>query len=297
MNIKTFAFAALLAAPAFADTITTDVGVTFDGVVSQNADGTYTITAGDHVLIYRKEEIVNIEKNDKTGKLDLEAVNEESRKADERLTKLTGLNLAQRARVDALLLDLLQDGPPRIKARDAILAMASECDVYKYLDFLYAEATPYTQAALIEVLFKLDAGRSVERLRASLESDHPMVRAKAIEVLGQAGDSKSGDNIARGLVDPDNSVRIAAAYALATLKLRAATPALIETLKHPDLRVSGAAKEALSQMWSDVVGDKRPSNVDEWNAVWSANQKGVGKPVILTDLSPLADPAKPFVAG
>lgn len=292
-----FAAAAFIATAAYADTITTDVGVTFDGVVTETPDGNYKITAGDNVLFYQKSEIVSIEKNDKTGKLDMEKVAEEARKADAELTEKTGLDQSQRARVEALLPQLMEDGPGHIHARDTLVAMAGECDIYKYLEFVYVQSTPFLQIQLLDVLIHLDSNRAVPQVRESLTNSFPGVREKAIEMLAAAGDASSVDKIARGLVDPEVTVRIAATYALANLRQRAATPALIECLPHPDLRVSGAAREALATLWSDVIGDKRPANVDEWNAIWEANKKGVSGSVTLSQLEPLADPTVPFVAG
>lgn len=280
-----------------ADTITTDVGVTFDGTITEQPDGTYKVMAGDNLLIYRKEEIVSIEKNDKSGKLDLEAIAIEAKKSDDRLTKLTGLDASQRARVDALSQGLAQEGPARIKAREGLLALQAEFDIYPYLEYIYPESTQLFQPQLLDIMFRIDAGRAIGRVREALTNSFPGVRAGAIEILSRAGDTKSADTIVRGLVDPDTSVRIATAYALANLNYREATPALIACLPHPDLRVSNAAKDALAAIWKDAIGDTRPTTVDEWKAVWDSKRSGISGALALDQLQPLADPSVPFVAG
>lgn len=282
---------------AKADTITTDLGVTFDGVVAEQPDGTYKITAGENVLIYRKEEIVSIEKNDRNGKLDLEAIAAEAKLADERLTKETGLTSVQRARVDSFLQGLPLEGPQRLQAREGLVALQAECDVFRYLEYLYPESTQHLRPLLLDVMFLIDSARAIERVRGSLTENIAEVRVAAIEILSRAGDTQSAATIARGLIDPELSVRIASAYAMANLNYREATPALIASLPHPDLRVSNSAKDSLAALWKDVIGDTRPTTVDEWTAVWKGQSAAVGKAVALDQLQPLADPAVPFVAG
>lgn len=284
------------AACANADTFTTDTGVTFDGVMTETPEGLYKINAGGNDLIFQKHEIVSIEKNEKTGKLDLEAVAAEAKKKDEQLTAEFGLDQAQRARIEALLVDLMQDDAKRVKARDSLLAMAAEVDIYKYFEFRYIESTPFLQVQMLDVLYRLRPELGLERLREAVSNNFPGVRERAIELLAQAGDTSSAELLARGLVDPEFGVRISASYAMANLKFRPATPALIASLTHPDLRVSNAAKESLTTLWQEVLGDKRPTSVDEWNAVWDANKGGV-KALALDDLEPLADPEVPFVNG
>lgn len=280
-----------------ADTITTDLGVIFDGVVTELPDGNYKITAGGNTLIYRKEEIVSIEKNSRTGELNMEEIAAAAKKAEEELNAKTGLTAAQRARVDALMPALMDEGSAQhIQARDALIAMQAECEVYNYLQLLCEEGVPAVQSVVFEVLVRIDAARTMEDLREGLSNSHALVREKCISLLSQLKSSADADRIARGLVDPEFSVRIATAYALANLGHRAATPALIESLPHPDLRVSNAAREALTSLWKDALGDAKPATVDEWNAVWAAN-KGGNAAIALKDLEPLADPAVPFVAG
>lgn len=286
----------LVAGAAAADTIVTDLGVPIDGVVTELPDGNYKVTAGERVLVYRKEEIVSIEKNSKTGALDMEAIKAAAMKADQELTEKTGLTASQRARVDALMPSLMGEGSAHIQARDALVAMQAECNVFAYLKMLCEEGVPATQIAAYEVLLRIDMPNALETVRAGLSNSNSSVREKAIELLGQISSVSDAPLIARGLVDPEFSVRIATAYSLANLGYRAATPALIESLPHPDLRVSNAAREALGQLWKDSLGETKPATVDEWTAVWEAN-KGGNSAVALKDLEPLSDPATPFVAG
>lgn len=300
MKKKLIAFSGaclMFAGSAVADTLITDLGVPIDGVVTELPDGNFKVVAGDRELVYRKEEVVSIEKNAKTGALNMEEIAAAAKNADEELTAKTGLTAAQRARVDALMPALMAgEGAPYIQARDTLMGMQAECDVFSYLKLLCDEGVPAIQAAVFDTLIRIDLPRALPVVREGLTNIHSGVRAKAIELLGQTGMKDDAALIARGLVDPEFPVRIATSYALANLGYRAATPALIESLPHPDLRVSNAARESLGVLWKDILGDTKPTTVDEWNAVWSAN-KGGNSAVALQDLQPLADPEVPFVAG
>ena len=282
---------------ASADTIITDLGVHVDGIVTETPEGLYKVVAGENTVFYRKEEVVSIEKNNKTGALDLEAIAAEAKRVDEEMTAKTGLTAAQRATVDALMPSLMQVGEAgHIQARDSLIKMQAECDVFAYLQMLWEGGVPAIQVAVYDVLIRIDRARTMPILRDGLSNLSADVRAKAIEMLGQLESAEDATEVVRGLVDPEFRVRIAAAYALANLRFRAATPALIQCLPHPDLRVSNSARESLGALWADVIADPKPQTVDEWNAVWEAN-KGTNNAIALDGLEPLTDPAVPFVAG
>src|SRR5690606_1229603 len=95
------------------------------------------------------------------------------------------------------------------------------------------------------------------------------------------------DLIARGLVDHQHPVKIAASYALAALGAKQATPALIELLPHADQRVSNAARESLLILWAEETGDTRPATVAEWKALWD-RQTTTETPFDLAKLEPLS---------
>jgi hypothetical protein len=88
-----------------------------------------------------------------------------------------------------------------------------------------------------------------------------------------------------------------AAYALANLGAKQASPALIDGLKHPDLRVNNASRESLQALWKDELGDQKPGTTEEWTAFWQAHAGSVSSPIETSALTPLADPEVPFVAG
>jgi HEAT repeat protein len=124
---------------------------------------------------------------------------------------------------------------------------------------------------------------------AGAQSTYFGVRAMALDLLGRAAPPGSVPLVARGLVDHKPEVRIAAAYAIASLGARETTPALIGQLSHADQRVSNAARDALASLWEERLGDQKPATVDEWSAFWSA-QTVSGAPIALDTLEPLIAP-------
>jgi len=88
-----------------------------------------------------------------------------------------------------------------------------------------------------------------------------------------------------------------AAYALANLGAKQASPALIDGLKHPDLRVNNASREALQALWKNEVGDQKLTTPEEWTAFWQAHAGTVSSVIETSALTPLVDPEVPFVAG
>ena len=296
-----FGFALLIVAgsPTAADTFHMTNGVSFDGVVLQeNPDGTMKVQAGSNVLVYRKIEIEQVEKNDKTGKFDKEAALAEWAKEDAALTEATGLNAAQRAQVKALLFKLMRgEDTERLGARERLVALQGDMDVFRYLAYelpgMAYTAFPY----VLDAMFIIDPGRTLPHLRESVINHAPAARAKAIELLGKARDLTSLLLVARGLVDPGEEVRIMAAYALANLGAKQASPALIDGLKHPDLRVNNASRESLQALWKDELGDQKLATIEEWTAFWQAHAGSVSSPIETSALTPLVDPEVPFVAG
>lgn len=288
---------AVIAGPALADTVYLNNGVRFDGVVTPVPDqpGLYKVTAGERSLIYRESEIREIEKNDRTGKLNREALLARWEEKNKRITEETGLTAEQRRLVRGLMFELKSDSvPQRLAVREKLVGLQSEFDVYGYLVTLYPELSTLLAPNVLEALYYLDAVRSAKLLKESATSNYFGTRAMALDLLSRARDRESIDLIARGLADHQYPVKIVSAYALAGLGVKEATPALISLLAHADQRVSNAARQALLTLWAAELGDNRPSTVDDWNALW-AGQNTTGTPLELAKLEPLSPEADEFV--
>ncbi len=281
----------VMASVSGADTIYLKNGVFFDGIITVQADGTYRVQAGPRTLIYRESEIDRIEKNDRTGRPDKEAMKARWLERDNELTRLTGLSTEQRKQVDALLSKLVRaEGGDIVSIRERFVALQSEMDVFRYLEFLLQDMSYILMPRVLEIICYLDAGRAPKILRVAAEHPYYGTREKALEWLGRLQDRASIPLIARGLLDGMPEVRIAAAYALANSGGIEATPVLIESLKHFDMRVANASREALDALWQSKYGTQKPRTVDEWKEFWAAHANSIAAaPIFPDNLKPLID--------
>lgn len=275
-----------------ADTIYLKNGVEFDGVVTpvpENPD-LFKVTAGERSLIYRAEEIDRIEKNDRTGKLSKEEILARWQETDRQLTEETGLTADQRRLLEGLMFELKTDNAAkRMSVREQIIALQKEFDAYKYLAAQLPGVSTLVAPYLLETLAYMDGPRTVPLLEEATTHNYAGMRSMAIEILGRLGNAGSKALIARGLVDQMQEVQISAAYNLAKLGAREATPALIELLANPDQRVSNASRDALRALWSGVMPDPAPTTVSEWKALWDGQEKHAGA-IELAALESLSDP-------
>ena len=286
---------ALLGASAIADTIYLKNGVRFDGIATPVPDqpGFYRVKTGERTLIYRESEIREIEKNDRTGKLDREALLARWEEKNRALTGETGLTAEQRRQVRGLMSELKSESVPhRLAVREKLIGLQAEFDVYGYLLTLYPELSTLMAPNVLEAMYYLDGVRSAALLKESAQSNYFGTRVMAIELLARSGAREALDLIVRGLADHQNPVKIAAAYAVANLSMKEATPALIGLLPHPDQRASNAAREALLILWAEETTESRPATVDEWKALW--DRKGAGNAFELASLEPLSPEEEEF---
>ncbi len=285
----------LAAGYAPADTVYLNTGVRFDAEVTERSDGTYLVQTGDRKSIYRQSDIKAIEKNDKTGRFDKEAAMARWAAKDAKLTEETGLNAEQRRAVKKLVGALQTSSTSERKAtRDKLVAMQVEVDIFPYLEYLQPGLSHRLSPWVLEAMFYVDTVRVLKPLRENTQHSYFGTRAKAIELLGRMRNAESQALIVRGLVDETTDVRIQAAYSLANIGAKAATPVLIECLKNPDLKVSNAGREALTELWKAEIGENRPRTVDEWTEVWNAHSAAVQGAFELARLEPLILPEEEF---
>lgn len=282
-----------LASAVTADTLYLTTGVTIDGKVSQKEPGLYQVQIGDRVVLYQENEIDHIEQNDRTGVLDRAAIQADWEKRNQELTELTGLTADQRRRVESVMIRLKREDE-RVAARNELMAIHQEFDIFKYLEFVYHDFGHRFDRWVLETMCYIDSRRSLELVRSAASDTYYRTRAKAIELLGLIQDVDSVTLIARGLVDHMPEVRYNAVAALAALKVKAATPAFIELLGHPDARVSNAARESLLALWAAEVGDPKPDTAEQWNTFWAAQVGNVPGAFGLNGIEPLIKPEEEF---
>ncbi|MDY0033105.1 MAG: HEAT repeat domain-containing protein, partial [FCB group bacterium] len=271
-----------------ADTVTMTNGVTIDGQVQETPGGGMVVIVDGRSIALRREEVAGIEENDKTGRLDDQALQARWAKRNAKHLEETGLTLQQRAEIMKIM-RTLQSSDPEIstRARDALIAKGREMDLFLYFEHYLPSLSPRFVPGVLDVLASLDFGKTRPLLLECCSHVDGGVRARAIALLGTNRDFEAVDQIARGLADPVPAVRIAAADALGALGAKEATPALIENLKSGDLRTRYVSRRALVQLWS-VPGE--PVDVethDDWALVWGRQAGTFANPIELSELLPL----------
>lgn len=283
-----------LTGSAAADTLFLKDGVQVDGTVTKRPDGILEVKVDTSVVFYREDEIERIEQNDKTGAYDDAAMLAQLAEEEARLTAETGLTTEQRQRIEDYLIQLRShDGADRRPAREGLVTMQAEMDVFGYLEYRLPSMVPLTMPVVMEVLVSLDGPRSVPLLRKLIGHAYYGVRGKSMELLAGLQDKDSLGQIYRGLVDIRREVQIEAVNAVAKLGAAEATPALIELLAHPDLRVSNASRNALKYIWESSLGEQKLTTVDEWQSFWSG--RALPGALALNQLTPLVEQKEEFV--
>ncbi|MFH1748205.1 MAG: HEAT repeat domain-containing protein [Planctomycetota bacterium] len=123
----------------------------------------------------------------------------------------------------------VQDVELERRATDLLLRAAQNSD-------------PVVASNAIEALVKVAPDEGRPHIRAALRSEYPLVRFASLVALGTLRDKQSGSALKQYLSDPNQMVRLGAAYALYRTKTTGAARLLVNTLKdNPD---EGARAEA-----------------------------------------------------
>ena len=140
---------------------------------------------------------------------------------------------------------------------------------------------------VLEVMLAIDKSETKTIILENLDDKSPAIRAAVLELLGRHRELASVETVARGVLDADLEVQIAAIHALAELGDGRATPVLVGALSNANPRVRNAGKAALSRLWSKPETPVQFETADEWNDYWSEASARVGKPIELASLKPL----------
>lgn len=273
---------------AAADTVHLKDGLALDGTVSKVNDNCVAVRSGNGQIVYQNDEIDRIEKNDKKGSLDLAAVNPAALRHEQALEQATGLTTEQRERIVALVDRLArEDAAERGSAVKELIALQRQMDVYRFLRESRQGFGARVLPGVLEVMLAINAPETKPIVYDSLFDKVPGIRAASLELLGKHKELASIDAVARGLVDADAGVQIAAAHALAELGAGRATPALIATLSSANPRVRNAGKAALGRIWSTPSAPVAFDTADEWGRFWDEVGARAGAPIELASLEPL----------
>lgn len=278
-----------------ADTIMMKSGVQIEGIVRHEADGILEVQIGERTMRLRSNEVHEIEKNDRDGSLDLEALQEEADRQDKALTEQTGLDRAQRELVlqhIGLLTD--PDSAKSSAARRALIAMGAEADLFPFIEFVLPSYLPNTVLILLKILAELDPVKiqPIALKCAFFSEEH--VRGLALELLASPGSADALELAMRGMLDHTDTVKSSACKALAILKAKEATPLLLRIFNHKDLRVQNNARQTLASIWQGEADKTAPDTLEAWESFWSDQETGVPKSIDLETLEPLVAPGTHF---
>jgi len=301
VGIMLYAGIILVVAPwSPADTFHLRTGVQVDGVEELRQNGVIHVRAGNRVVRLREDEVVLIEKNNRTGALNMEEIRAQAEAKNRELTEKTGLDAPQRARVDALLEDLWSGVDAKAAdARKALLKMAETVPIFAYLALLLPQTHPPSMPPLMEVMFEINPPGTHPFLRELAAHAHGPVREKALLLLGKCRDRSDLDLIARGMKDHVAEVRIEAARALGALGDRRATAVLMLGIVSGDLRWVNVSLDSLRKLWQDVDPDtvKTLEKQQDWMGFINAHRDAMPEVLDPDSLEPLVPPGTEFVVG
>jgi hypothetical protein len=290
-STTTIALIAAFAVAASADTVYFPDGTAVDGVVTQPNPNCVQIESGGGKMLVQANRIERIERNDKTGTIDLSKTSPWTLKIEKEMREKTGMTQEQREEIVRIIDRLAsEDSNDRIVSIRRLVAMQQEVDVFAFLENTMSSYGARTKPGVLDVLMTLNREKAIPIVRSCATDQVASNRAAALKIMGEARDIASLDTIARGMVDVEDSVRVAAATALAATGSKRATPALIEGLDSLDQRVVNACSVALSALWNTEDAAVQFDSSDGWREFWSKKEAGIAEPIRTAQLEPLYVP-------
>jgi hypothetical protein len=271
----------------WADTVYFKDGSALDGVITFPDANTVVVLSGPARMTFPASEVARVEKNDKKG--DFKSISViKGKQHEDALFQRTGLTAPQRDAVRAAVDPLWSpDEAQRSAARKKLVAMSKDMPVFQYIESFLPYSKPLLAPELMKALVEIDPQRAKNVVGGYVQDVAPGNRASALQLIASYKKDEDLDTIARGLVDPDSSVRVAAAHAVAEAGAKRATPALIEALKSPDLKVQNAVRAALKGVWSSENMQVDLKTPEEWRTFWAGKAGNIKDPLEPKDLTPL----------
>lgn len=286
--------AATMSLTGVADTFFLNGEVAVHGTLLRSDDKFHYIDIGGRQKRIPKKSIKHIEKNDKTGALDLEAARKRVERKQQQLTEETGLTHEERIEIERLIFTLRADNAAEAnQAKRTLTGMCAAEKVYRYIAGLVEDVNfdPFLTRVLLVVLTDADAALTIPLLQTFATYVDEGVRAECLELLGIHRHVSSLTLMMRGMLDHQPVVRLAGASALAAIGAKEATPLLLKNFNHPDLRVENYTREALGIIWKAELGDTEPfKTLEEWQNFWNEQSPAVLKTVDIEGLEPLVEP-------
>jgi HEAT repeat protein len=153
------------------------------------------------------------------------------------------------------LVNMLNDKNPLVR-RTAVKSLVRSCStraakmkaVRVILGHFDSEKDIGVTIDCVKALGELGLKKAVPKLKLLLKHPHPLVRAYAVRSLGEIADVGTYPLFVKMLVNETESVCIQSAKVVAKLKIKAAVPNLLTSLKHPENKVRRAAVDALGEV-------------------------------------------------
>ncbi|GMW02966.1 MAG: hypothetical protein AMXMBFR84_41020 [Candidatus Hydrogenedentota bacterium] len=282
------------------DTVTFPDGSTMDGVVREINENCIEFDIGETQFILQRTEIASFEKNEKRtapGKTQLPMVEA----AEQEITQTTGLTQEQRDEVLALILAIwnAEDPAERTQLESRLIELSRRLDVVKFIQASYEPAQIRNKMPLLNALALIRPSSALEPLRLAMVSGHPEFRGFALRLYARTLKATNGVNkdsvrdVARGLVDHNTDVQLAAAFALVECGTKETTPVLVAALKNVDPRVQNASNQALGRIWQIDPDQITEDRATHWEAFWKSNAPSVSDSIDPESLAPLVDKDAP----
>jgi hypothetical protein len=297
LALGSFAFEGL------ADTLTFPDGSKMDGAVREVNENCVELTVGENTIQFQRTEIASIEKNTKKGDSGKPLVLPMVQQWQDQMDAATGMNADQRENLFNLInvLRTAQEPVDRHRIEEQIVVLNKSADVVKFVKASYDHSTIGQKMALLDVLNLIEPAAAVPMLEEAMVTNNAPFRAYAIR-LYEKTKLKSGrmdrnglSYLARGILDSDVDVQLAAGIALAECGQKPVTPVLISQLNAADLRVGNAMNQALARIWN-VDSDSVPRDrAAFWQDHWRSNAAAVNNPLNPDALQPLVDKDAPIV--
>jgi hypothetical protein len=254
-----------------------------DGVVTRPNENTVVLEMEGGSLTFQASEVDRIEANAKRGTFQ----NPMARKHEDELNRRTGLTAAQREELRALMEPLKSEDETEVnRAKKAILKKAETLDLFRFFQSSLTVSGLYAPDVL-ELMEKCYPDRALPVLREYAQNIEPVTRAKALELLAAHKDKDDLELVARGAVDPDPEVQVAALKALNELAGRRATPVYLLGLGSSNARVRATALAVLSAQWKDVPGAPLNAAPAAWPTFWDSQAASVADALDPKALRPL----------
>lgn len=294
-----FGFAVCLMGMYFVwgDTVRLKDGTTLYGKAVQLNENSVRISFEKGSMTIPASQIASIEENDKVSDLDLNKVHPLAEKRRQELSERTGLTGEQRTLIRKAMGPLNSSDPMAVaEARQRLVALNKEMNVFQFLDASLPYLTDRYVPEVMRTMSEIDPERALPVLRERTLDVSPQSRGAAVELLGKVGGAQQVLTIARGLVDHEPEVRIAAAKGLAIAKDKGATPALLEGLDSAEAQVRNACRAALRAIWSTDSNAVDFESSNQWKGFWASRVATIEKTVDPARLAPLVVPEPPAVA-